>query len=368
MARRGENIYKRKDGRYEGRYVIGRKADGTTRFGYVYGRQYQAVRNELLQKKAQLLSNQGFVVKRITVRSWMDSWLRTELQLTVKPSSYQTYMRQYQKHILPALGDVELCCVTPRDVHALVIAMQEQGLADSTIAGAIRLLRSAMQRALEEGLLKKNPCPKLRWSSQTLGEQRVLRRDEQELLCRLAAEQGETFALLSLYTGMRLGEVCALQWTDIDWEKQCIAVCRTAQRIGQAEAANAGNRTQLTIGTPKTQRAYRVLPLPGFLLPMLAQQRETSTSSYVFGRNGKPADPRTIQRRFQRLTEQAGLTGVRFHTLRHSFATRLMELGVDVKTISTLLGHSSIKTTLDIYTHSLFEQQRLALAQLEALQ
>ena len=170
--------------------------------------------------------------------------------------------------------------------------------------------------------------------------------------------------LLSLYTGMRLGEICALKWTDIDWERKTIAVRRTAQRVVRTDWP--GTKTVLMIGTPKSRSSCRVLPVPAFLLDGLRRMAKQAESGYVFGDSAKAAEPRTVQRRFKRFMESIGISGVHFHTLRHSFATRLLEMNVDVKTVSVLLGHESAQTTLDFYAHSLLDQQRAAMALLAA--
>lgn len=166
--------------------------------------------------------------------------------------------------------------------------------------------------------------------------------------------------MLALYTGMRLREVCALKWLDIDWEKRTITVCRTAQRVARMKP-ETGARTMLMIGSPKSIRSQRVLPVPAFLLEQLRKRMENQTSEYVFGVSDRAAEPRTLQRHFQKIMNKLGIVGAHFHTLRHSFATRLLELGVDVKTVSVLLGHSSAKTTLDFYAHSLLDRQRSAM-------
>lgn len=365
MARHGENIYRRKDGRYEGRYVIGKTLQGKTRFGYVYGRQYSEVKSALLLKKAehaQTLCSRG---SSITVGQWMQQWFEEEKLGSVKSSSYQTYLNLLNKHLLPLIGHLKLAAVTPSVVHHFVEALETSGASRSMTRSAYRLLSASVRCAFEEGLIPQNPCRRIKIQREEPAEQRVLTREEQRLF-RESADASDLPALLSLYTGLRLGEVCALKCSDIDCEKKTLTVRRTVQRIA-APAAEAGGKTMLMIGPPKTMHSQRVIPLPDFLLdPLQRQMAQASHAAYLFGNAASAAEPRTIQRRFQRSAKRLGLEGVHFHTLRHSFATRLLELGVDVKTVSVLLGHSSARTTLACYAHSLLDRQRAAMDLLSA--
>lgn len=357
MSKRGENIYKRKDGRYEGRYVIGKTPAGKTKFGYIYGKQYQSVRNALMIKKAeQLAQNEDSSGSGIKLSVWMERWLENEQRMRVKPSSYQVYLNAYRKHIRPGLGNIPLCKLTPAIIQDFLDALSENGLAPGTIKGILRLLAAGLRNALDEGMIRKNPCRKACVRANSPMEQRILSHEEQSELCTAAKETGNLPALLGLCSGMRIGEICGLKWSDIDWKNHTISVHRTVQRIRQP--ASAPVKTCLHVGAPKSSHSQRIIPIPDFILKLLEPMR--CNSAYVFGNVGQAAEPRTIQRQFQRLAQRLEMQNVHFHTLRHTFATRLLEQGVDVKTVSTLLGHSSTQITLDFYIHSQLKNQRRA--------
>lgn len=362
MARRGENIYKRKDGRYEGRYVVGKTPSGRTKFGYVYGARYQTVRRELMKKKAELSENRGARPGWITLSAWMERWLNGEVRSRVKSSSYQTYLRIYRGHILPRMGWMDAAQITADDVQDFLNELLDDGLAVSTVRSVLRLLSSAMRSAQDEGLIARNPCRKVRLQPSEMPEQRVLEPEEQRRLRNEALESQDAAVLLALCTGMRLGEICALKWSDVDFARRTVAVKRTAQRIRQCDGT-----TRLEVGAPKSMHSRRLLPLPEPILTLLLARRSQNASDFIFGSAGRAAEPRTMQRQFSRLAARAGIENVHFHTLRHSFATRLIELGVDIKTVSALLGHSSARTTLDFYAHSLPDSQREAVERLAAL-
>lgn len=362
MARHGENIYKRKDGRYEGRYVIGKNSHGRTRFGYVYGYQYAIVKKVLLQKKLENVSeNTSF--RKITFTDWVSDWLENEILGSVKPSTYQAYTTIIEKHLLPTLGKMDLNSITPSVIHDFVSNLENAELAYNTIKNIYRLLSSIMKCAFEEGLIVKNPCRKIKIQRIETSKQRVLSHHEQELVRCAALRSNNLSTILSMYTGLRLGEVCGLKWSDIDWQERTITVKRTVQRVSQNAADSHSPKTILMTGTPKSLHSHRVVPVPDFLLALLRKQFKGKMEHYyIFSDSPIAVDPRTVQRRFERLIGQIGVEDAHFHTLRHTFATRLLELGVDVKTVSDLLGHKSAKTTLDYYAHSLIDQQRRAMA------
>ena len=370
MARHGENIYRRRDGRYEGRYVIGRKPDGKTKFGYIFGHSYMEVKTRLTQKKAELLAHSDPQIRRHgkTIGQWMGEWMESELLGSVKDSSYQTYKNQLNRHILPHLGKLGLDALTPGTVHAFLQQLHSAGLSESMTRSVYRLLSAGIRAAQEEGLIRKNPCKRIRVQRSEEQEQRVLSREEQKKAEFALVESENMPALVSLYTGLRLGEICGLKWTDIDWENGTITVRRTVQRL-RHQSPESEKKTLLTIGSPKSCSSHRTIPVPAAILRRLRTMREHAAErpgEFVFSTTAHAAEPRTIQRRFERVMKLLGIAGAHFHTLRHSFATRLLELGVDVKTVSVLLGHGSPRVTLDCYAHSLLGQQRSAINRLAA--
>lgn len=375
MARHGENIYKRKDGRYEGRYVTGKKANGATRFGYVYGMHYADVKMRLLEKKAEFQkpAHMQAVFRGITVEKWMRYWMETDLLGVIKTSSYLTYLNQMNRHILPCLGKMKITAVTPLTVSSFLECLHEKDLGENTVRGIYRLLSSAMRAALDDGLIGRNPCKKIRVMRGERVQQRVLSREEQRRVEKTLSQQEDLTALFAMYTGLRLGEICGLRWTDINWENGTATICRTVQRLKRMDCSDcltgACAKTHLMIGSPKSYSSCRTIPIPAFLLERLKKRMQQQppvelSTGYVFRTGMRAADPRTIQRHFTDVVNRLGIMGVHFHTLRHSYATRLLEMGVDIKTVSQLLGHSSAKTTLDCYAHSLLDQQRSAVARL----
>lgn len=263
MPRHGENIYKRRDGRYEGRYVIGKTAGGKTKFGYIYGYQYTEVRCVLLQKKAECLERSYCPQSRLPLlKDWLKYWLENEILGCVKDTSFQVYRRQIEGHLLPRLGHFTLPELTPAVIYDFASQLEASGLAYSTIKSIFRLLNASLRYAQEEGLILKNPCKKIKIHPREASEQRVLDRSEQEMVRNEALAQNDLPTLLSLYTGMRLGEVCALKWADIDWERKTIAVRRTVQRLSKGRAAEP--HTFLTAGAPKSKRSNRLPSVPDF--------------------------------------------------------------------------------------------------------
>ena len=184
MPRHGENIYKRRDGRYEGRYVIGKTSIGKTRFGYIYGYQYAAVRNQLLQKKAEQLKKQNDNITDCTLllKDLLQHWLENEVIGRVQQSSYQTYVRQINAHLLPKLGSLTLSEISSSVIYQFVAQLEASSMAYNSIKSVVRLLNAPLRYAQEMGYISQNPCRKIKIQPKEIIEQRVLSRLEQDKL------------------------------------------------------------------------------------------------------------------------------------------------------------------------------------------
>lgn len=166
---------------------------------------------------------------------------------------------------------------------------------------------------------------------------------------------------ISLYTGIRIGELCALQWGDIDFKKRILTVKKTVQRI---QNYGGNTKTKLIITSPKSRSSIREIPLPKFILSVLEKFRNNDYI-YILSGKVKPIEPRTMQYRFKKILKNVNLPSVHFHSLRHTFATKAIELGFDVKTLSEILGHSSVEITLNRYIHSSLNRKRTCMEKLD---
>lgn len=350
MPRRGECIYKRKDGRWEARYVKEVGVDGQKRYGSVYAASYRAVK----EKQQQMLLAVPQPVngtEAICLSNLMDQWLR-HIRNQVKPSTYQKYESLILNHIYPELGNIQIDRITSGMIVDFAERQQRSGrvngggLSRKTVNDILIILSLSFAFSEEQYDIR---MPRVHFFREEKKEARVLSVEEQSVLTTFLLHDMDVFkfgVLLALYTGLRIGELCALQWEDITDSHICIT--KTMQRLKREHG-----KTEVTIGEPKTQSSKRLIPLPSFLFPYVESFRQPEGYVLRTVRNSH-AEPRCIQFKFVRMTEQCGLAGVTFHTLRHTFATRCVEAGFDIKSLSEILGHADVKTTLNRYVHSSF--------------
>lgn len=363
MSRKGENIYKRKDGRWEGRYLK-HTPDGRTRYGYVYAATYRDAKARL-QKAAALWETNPPREKsdEMTLAAVAERWEKNIAQ-QVKESTFVKYHVIITNHLLPALGDVCVEDMTHELIESLSISLLRgegkngRPLAPRTVSDILSVLRSILRFARRNGAII--PCDgssvRIRRPAVDI---RVLTRLEQEMLCRYIYNNitpRNVGILLSLFAGLRVGEICALRWEDIALNDRLLYVRHTVQRIQNLEPV--GPRTRVVITAPKSATSARIIPLPEDLAKIIENLPGEHRGFFLTGKEDVSAEPRNMQYHFHRVLERSGVEDANYHALRHTFATRCVELGFDVKSLSELLGHSTVTMTMDRYVHPSLEHKR----------
>lgn len=361
-----------KDVRWEGRYTAGHGPDtGKAIYRNVLGRTQAEVREKL---KAAIGEAQGLDAAKTgkyTVGQWMDVWYENYAKIKVRPSSHQTYRGYIENHIKPNIGSMPLNKLSSLElqkfykkllnrgrVTRLEAKNQPKGLSPKTVRNIHQILESAMKLAQEQKLIIKDPTAGCALPKVEKKEMKTLPVEQLASFLREARESG-VFELyyLDLATGLRRGELLGLKWTDIDLEKGELQVKRQVVRI----------EGKIVEAPLKTKNAYRTLPLAEDVTAILKQQRKKAGNSpWVFpSPTGGPISPDSVLHMLHRVLKRAGLPRVRFHDLRHTFATLALQNGVDIKTVSGMLGHFSAGFTLDTYAHVTTAAQKEAARTME---
>lgn len=288
-------------------------------------------------------------------REWMEEWLELYVKPCAKQRTYVKYRKNAQRYILPALGDWDLADLSPLKIQKFYASISGLGLADNTVYGIISVLRLSLKRCallrftgaeLDGGTLR----PKMKCSKAD-----CLNKREQEKLERYIFEQKKPKLfgiLLSLYTGLRIGELLALTWEDVDLARGTVAVTKSCH-----DSWGGGGYVKVIEDT-KTRSSERVIPLPKKIIGYMKELKRNAEGEFVIsGRTRYGAEVRTYQRTFGVVLKKLGIEHKGFHALRHTFATRAIEVGMDVKTLAELLGHRNPMVTLRVYTHSLMEHK-----------
>ena len=354
MSKRGLNIYRRKDGRYEGRYADGYREDGKTKYRSIYGKTYTEVKDKLLQIKAKVITPDR--ESSLTVTELFTEWLAAKMTQT-KASTYANYAFKAQKHLIPAFGSLKIEKLSPSKVYGFIMEKRNKGLSNKYISDLIIVLKNMTRYAAKVHHCV-NPIADVELPKKEKYELNLYNKSEQNRLkSALLTDMDITklVIMLALFTGVRIGELCGLKWSDIDLAAKTIRIERTIQRI---RVSGKANKTALVASTPKSHSSVRIIPLPEFLISMLKAFKPSNADVFIVTSSSKLPDPRTLQYRFKTLLARIGLRTLNFHSLRHLFATNCIELGFDVKTLSEILGHSSVEITLNRYVHSSIERKR----------
>ncbi|MCD8197555.1 MAG: site-specific integrase [Lachnospiraceae bacterium] len=365
MGRKGENIRKRKDGRWEARYVKGRNANGNIIYGYVYAHKYSDVkqrRNEILAR-IELTSETDNVKSdscSFTFDQLLNEW-RADVRLTIRDSSYFLYNTIIEQHLQPYFGKMEVTLIDDSIIQAFIHAKVQEQLSTTYLQSIINLLRSILKFAYRKHRIAMPPlsvsCPR---TAKKLPN--IFLPTELERLEAFLEEKDDDFyfgLLLCMFTGIRIGELSGLKWEDYDRTAEQIWIRRTVYRMKNEkyDAVHETAKTVLHTSLPKTASSTRNIPLPRFLLER-THRHQKSEDCFVLTGTPHCMEPRCIQKKYRKILEQCSLRYLNFHALRHNFATLAVQKGMDYKTLAELLGHSSINTTMNIYVHSSLERKR----------
>lgn len=361
MARRGESIYHRKDGLWEARYVKEIDITGKKKYGSVYGHSYREAKEKRQDALDHiLLFQKASTLRGTTVTQLAQEWLQVNSG-RLKPSSLQRYRGFLKNHIEPGIGSARAVYLSTITIHAFAQNRLATGLAPQSVNAVLVVLHSILKYGHRQYGL---PLPEIIYLATAKKEMRVLSQDEQKKLVAFLLNDTDACklgVLTALYTGLRIGELCALRWEDI--EEDCIKVKRTMQRLKKED----GTGTELYVGTPKTSSSVRTIPIPSFLGDLIAKQTHNSADYFLSGSQVAVVEPRVMQYRFQQYLRQANIEKANFHALRHTFATRCVECGFEVKSLSEILGHANVQTTLNKYVHSSFALKQANMERLTLL-
>ena len=375
MAKKRKNgegtLRKRTDGRWEARVVIGYDENNLPRTKNV-----TAVNKEKCLEKLERLKSEIGIVKHNNLKAdmsfgeWMDFWYQQYSKITLRPTTQSEYESLIYKHIIPEIGDIELNKLTQNDLQQFYSRLKSNGrqirtqvygngLSDRMVRACHTLCRKCLEKAVEENLIRTNPATDCKLPPKKSKEMKVLTREEMQRFMAQAKYDGylELF-ILELSTGMRRGEILGLQWDDLNIQTGELKISR------QVAILNG----KIHITEPKTQTSIRTVILPADILKMLAEYKQTITSKWLFPspvKDDMPRNPSAVRKILDRILVKSGCKHIRFHDLRHTFATTALANGMDIKTLSAIIGHNSAETTLNIYTHITDEMQRDAANKIE---
>ena len=369
MAKRRPNgdgmVRRRADGRWEGTIVVGHKDDGSPIFKSVFAK----TQKDLMQKLHGIIEEYRDVElnerSAMTLNEWFDYWLEAYAKPTLKPNTYRSYVR-YLKYFRERLGDKPIRQITRTDVQKAYNDIHRNGrqqrrdeygpqLSDRTVRGLHMTLHNCMNAAVSAHLISRNPTegttiPKLKH-----GAKKIL--NDAQLDTFMQAIEDEPmwydFFYTEITTGLRRGEICGLKWEDLDEETGRLNVRRSVSVVDGT----------FEIGDTKTQTGKRMILLPPSTLHLLKERKKTAMTEWIFPsllEPEKPVSPNAAYHRLKIILKQAGLPDIRFHDLRHTFATHALTSGVDAKTLSGILGHTNASFTLDTYTHVTTDMQKNA--------
>jgi len=364
-------LRKRADGRWEARVVIGYDEKGNPITKNVTAMEKGKCLEKLEQLKEKCgVQLTGKVKAEMAFGDWLDFWYQQYAKQTLRPTTQSGYENMIYNHIITDIGKIPLSKLTQNDLQQFYTRLKNggrkvrtelygKGLSDRMVRGCHAMCRKALEKAVADGIIRINPAIGCKLPPKKAKEMQVLTREEMQRFMAQAKADGyfELF-LLELCTGMRRGEIVALQWDDLNMQTGELHICRQATTVH-------GN---IHICAPKTKSSIRTVILPPDIVKILAEYKKRINSRWMFPspvKEDAPYHPSAIRKVLDRTLERAECKHVRFHDLRHTFATTALANGMDVKTLSAIIGHISSETTLNIYTHITDNMQRSAANKIE---
>lgn len=365
VPRKGENIYRRKDGRWEARYIH-HYEKGKAKYRSVYGATY----TEAKEKRQTILSCTDYMrvsgAKRLArFEEIAARWLQSRIK-EVKESTFTRYIRTIEKQFYPAFYSCSLIKIGPDDIDKLFDSMKKV-LSNKTLSDRICIFKSIWKYGQENGY----PCcpyqfPKKkcnRTESVTIIPPATRKKIEEALLkSNNLVSLGIVF---TLFTGVRIGEMCGLQWGDIDFENGFATINRTVERIADLDVSTK-RKTKVIISEPKTDKSRRIIPLPSFLLDYIERFR-LGNDRFILTGSKKHTEPHTYYTRYKTFLRRNDIGDYTYHVLRHTFATDCVEKGFDIKSLSEILGHSDVSTTMNLYVHPTLQMKKRQMDMLSPL-
>ena len=358
---KGENIFKRKDGRWEARYIKGYELSGKIKYGFCYGKTYKEAKEKVTLAKAALVIGKPVPTSssRHRFAFFCDEWFESGKN-RFKESTCVKYRTMLEKHIKPRLG----VCFPLAFNDALVEQFSnellfEEELSPKTVKDILVVLHSILNYTAKRfpGTF---PIVDISYPKESKKEMRVLTREEQTKFARFLLDDMDACKfgiLLALLTGIRIGELCALRWENISLRDNTIKISSTMQRLKDMNLDREA-KTKIVIGSPKSDTSNRTIPISDYAAELCVKMNPQSPTAFILTGTSDYMEPRTLQYRMEKYTVGCGLEGVHFHTLRHTFATRCVEVGFEIKSLSEILGHANTTITLDRYVHSSMELKR----------
>ncbi|WP_281691980.1 tyrosine-type recombinase/integrase [Cloacibacillus porcorum] len=299
-------------------------------------------------------------------KEWAEEWLKRKEQL-VKKSTSAAYGNVVINHLIPKFGDMKLSDITEPIIQEYVFELircgrldGKGGLSERSVRDIVVILKNSLRDAMKMKLIPISTYEILFPNKQERYRVNVLAKTTQQKLIQaiyLDLNSRSAGIMLSLFTGLRIGEVCGLKWQDIDFENRIIKVKRTLQRVYHKDLNGAGT-SEILVSTPKTKSSIREIPISNLLFPVMSKINPNHPNAYFISGTEKCVEVRTFRFFFENFLKRYDIEKINFHTLRHTFATRCIEAGADHKTVSELLGHSSVNMTLNLYVHPQMEQKR----------